>query len=205
MNTEPALTDERRLDLHNKGLHQFGMRLHHLQPHEWGLSTPCVDWTVRDLVEHVVAQQRWIPLLVARRLSIADAERELAGDGDLLSAGESLEPTAAKAWDDAAGPAVLSFAALDDLSVMIGLSRGPVPARQYLAELTLDLAVHAWDLGQSIGLTDSLPDDLATYALDTALGRGDLAASGMFAPPVAVPEDASWTDRLVAATGRTPG
>lgn len=199
------MTDDRRLDLHNKAMHQFGLRLHHLQPHEWGLSTPCVDWTVRDLVAHVVGEQRWIPLLVARRLSIADAERELEGAGDLITAGESLDPSPSEAWDAAAGPAILSFAALDDLDVMIGLSRGPTPARDYLAELTLDLAVHAWDLGQAIGMTDPLPDDLAAFALDAVRGWGELSDSGMFAAPVAVPGDASWTDRLVAATGRTPG
>jgi len=205
MTAPTALTDDRRLDLHNKGMHQFGMRLHHLQPHEWALPTPCRDWTVRDLVSHVVAEQRWIPLLVAQRLDVEAAERELTGDGDLLSAGETLEPTPYAAWDAAAGPAILSFAALESLDVEVGLSRGPTPARDYLGELTVDLAVHAWDLGQAIGMTDPLPDDLAAFCLDLVQGWGDLSGSGMFDPPVAVPDGAPLTDRLVAAAGRTPG
>lgn len=205
MTAVPALTDDQRLDLHNKGMHQFGLRLHHVQPHEWALHTPCVDWTVRDLVAHVVDQQRWVPLLIARRMSVAEAELELEGEGDLLSAGESLDPNPAQAWDDAAGSAILSFTGLEDLDVPVSLSRGPTSARDYLDELTLDIAVHAWDLGQALGVTDPLPDDLAAYALETMRGLGDRSGEEMFAPPVTVPEDASWTDRLVAATGRTPG
>lgn len=205
MTAASELTDDRRLVLHNKGMHQFGLRLHHLQPHEWALPTPCSDWSVRDLVAHVVQEQRWIPLLVARRMSVEAAERELSGDGDLLSAGQTLDPGPREAWDAAAAPAILSFAALDDLDVLVELSRGPTAARDYLAELTLDLAVHAWDLGQAIGLTDPLPDDLAAYALDSVGSWGDLSGSGMFAAPVTVPGDASLTDQLVAATGRRPG
>ena len=87
MTAAPALTDDRRLDVHSKGMHQFGLRLHHVQPHEWALHTPCTDWTVRDLVAHVVDQQRWIPLLVVRGLSAAAARVELAGTGEIGRAG----------------------------------------------------------------------------------------------------------------------
>lgn len=204
MTAAANLTDQQMLDLHNKGMHQFGMRVHHVQPHEWGLPTPCEDWTVRDLVGHIVTEQRWIPLLVARGLSIEEAQREIDGAGDLLSGGE-LGADLKQAWDDAAGAAILSFSALDSLDTPVSLMRGPTPAREYLSELTFDLAVHAWDLGQSIGMTEPLPEDLAMFALGTVRGFGDLSRSGMFKPVVEVSLDAPLTDRLVAATGRKPG
>jgi uncharacterized protein (TIGR03086 family) len=205
MTAAANLTQQQMLDLHNKGMHQFGLRVHHVQAHEWALPTPCEDWSVRDLVAHVVGEQRWIPLLVARQLPVDVAQRELEGDGDLLSGGETLEPDPVSAWDAASGPAILSFSALESLDTPVSLSRGTVPARDYLTELTMDLAVHAWDLGQAIGMTDPLPDDLAAFALDAVRGWGDLSGSGMFKKPLPVPQSASLTDQLVAATGRTPG
>jgi uncharacterized protein (TIGR03086 family) len=198
-----AITDDRRLVLHNKGMHQFGLRVHRVEAHEWALPTPCLDWTVRDLVAHVVQAQRWIPLLLSGR-NVADAGRELQGEGDLISGGESLDPDPQSAWDLAAGQAVLAFAGLEGLGQDISLTRGPTSARAYLSDLTVELAVHAWDLGQAIGMTVELPDDLAAFCLAQIDAAGDLTSSGMFAPPVSVSADASLTDRLVAATGRSP-
>jgi uncharacterized protein (TIGR03086 family) len=203
LSASDAITDDRRLVLHNKGMHQFGLRVHRVEAHEWALTTPCVDWTVRDLVAHVVEAQRWIPLLLDGD-SVADAERKLQGDGDLISAGESLDPDPQSAWDLAAGHAVLAFAGLEDLGQDVSLSRGPTPARAYLGDLTVELAVHAWDLGQAIGMSVELPDDLAEFCLEQIHGAGGLGGSGMFAAPVDVAPGASLTDRLVAATGRSP-
>jgi hypothetical protein len=66
-----------------------------------------------------------------------------------------------------------------------------------------DLTVHAWDLGTAIGYRDGLPNELAEFVYDT-MKDVDLSGSGMFKPPVDVPDDAPIVDKLVAAAGRQP-
>ncbi|MDQ1643948.1 MAG: hypothetical protein QOJ50_132, partial [Cryptosporangiaceae bacterium] len=40
-------------------------RVREVKPDQWASPTPCQKWDVRALVNHVVAEQRWIPPLVA--------------------------------------------------------------------------------------------------------------------------------------------
>jgi uncharacterized protein (TIGR03083 family) len=46
---------------------------------QWALVTPCDEWTVRDLVNHVLWVQRWKPLLIGRP-NPADAGKSYEGD-----------------------------------------------------------------------------------------------------------------------------
>ena len=86
----------------------------------------------------------------------------------------------------------------------VELSRGTTPARDYLREMTIDLIVHAWDLGAAIGFAEPLPEQLVTRIESQVRDWGDMSGSGYFAAPVPVPDDAPTIDRLVAATGRDP-
>ena len=195
-------SDETLIDLFGKGLHQFGLRVHRIQPQQWALSTPCIDWTVRELVTHLVDEQRWVPPLL-RGESLEQATSEVEGAGDLLAGGMHLDG-GTTAWDESAGTARMSFASLESLDQQVHLSRGSTPARAYLSEMICDLAVHSWDLGKAISHEDPMPDDLVTFALEQFETVGDLSGSGFFGPPVDVPSDAPPLDRLVALTGRTP-
>jgi len=64
--------------------------------------------------------------------------------------------------------------------------------------------VHAWDLAKAIGFPDPLPEDLVVHAYEQVAAAGDMSASGLFAAPVEVPDDAPIVHRLIAATGRDP-
>lgn len=74
-----------------------------------------------------------------------------------------------------------------------------------LQMLTLDLAVHSWDLQRSQGWEVDLELELC-LALHTAFEPYThlMAKDGAFAPPRTVPHDASPTTRLIALTGRDP-
>jgi uncharacterized protein (TIGR03086 family) len=82
-------------------------------------------------------------------------------------------------------------------------SAGLVPAASYVAELTLDLAIHAWDLARAIGaderLDDALVDDLFAQAEHD---RDAIASSGMFDAPRPVAPTADTQTRLLALLGR---
>ena len=111
----------------------------------------------------------------------------------------------AQEWDDAVILSNEAFTAPGALDREVELSRGATPVRSYVEEMIFDLTIHAWDLGQAIGYTEPLPDNLVStmYSAVSALG-GDLSGSGLFAPPVDCADDAPTIDKLVALTGRKP-
>ncbi|MGV9744260.1 TIGR03086 family metal-binding protein [Rhodococcus zopfii] len=160
---------------------------------DWSAPTPDTEWDVAQLVEHMVDEQRWIPPLLSG-MTVADAEATLAPIGDDLRA----------EWSRYAESAGTAWAATDP-NAPVHLSYGVVPCRDYLRQQVADIAIHTWDLARGVGGDDRLDPDLvaATWA-DIEPQRDMLAASGLFADPVPVPDDAPLQDRLLALTGRDP-
>ncbi|MEP7177731.1 MAG: TIGR03086 family metal-binding protein [Pseudonocardiales bacterium] len=190
------------LALYLSAEHQFTERVHAITEEQWGAGTPCAEWTVAKLVEHMIEEHRWAaPLLHGQDLEsaakVVEGSRSLPVDGGV---GANL----AQEWDEAVMLSNEAFTAPGALDREVELSRGRTPVRSYLEEMIFDLVVHAWDLGQGIGYAQPLPDELAEPLLGTVSAMGDLAQSGMFDPPVDCPDDAPMIDKLVAATGRDP-
>ena len=44
---------------------EFDRRVRKIAPEQWALGTPCREWSVRDLVGHLVYEQLWAPELLA--------------------------------------------------------------------------------------------------------------------------------------------
>lgn len=181
----------------------FGERVHAVRDDQWQHDTPDTEWTVADLVSHLIDENRWAaPLMRGHDLEsagkIVEGARSLPVDGGV---GANL----AKEWDEASIAAGEAFREDGALDRTVSLTRGPTPASVYLREMTLDHIVHAWDLGTAIRYPDALPADVveAAYGMVQGMG-GALADSGMFAPPVEVPDDASTLDKLIGLTGRDP-
>jgi uncharacterized protein (TIGR03086 family) len=168
-----------------------------LDARSWGRATPCEDWDVRQLLQHIVEELRWIPPLLDGA-TVAEVGDRLTGD--LLG-------------DDPAGAAVaavrdaVAAAGVVDPERAVHLSRGDQPARTYLAEVGLDVLVHTWDLARATGQPDPGPDELAVAASegfaadDEAMWR----EYGALAAAVTPSADASAMERLVARLGRDPG
>jgi uncharacterized protein (TIGR03086 family) len=181
---------------------EFGARVHAVTEEQWSAATPDTEWTVADLVKHLIDEHRWMPPLL-HGLDLDSAEKVVAGTRDLPVDG-GVGANLAESWDEAATASRAATAEEDALQRTVTLSRGDTPAEQYVAEMTFDAIVHAWDLGKAIGYSDPLPDALVSWAWEQVPQLDDLAATGLFAPPVEVAEDAPLIDRLVAATGRRP-
>jgi uncharacterized protein (TIGR03086 family) len=179
---------------HRRAIDGFGERVHAVGPDQWDRPTPCGEWDVRALVNHLVVEQLWVPPLLDG-LGIDEIGDRF--DGDQLG-GDPVE-----AWDAAAGAALAAFAAPDALEAEVELSYGSQPAPAYLREMTADALVHTWDLARGIGADDTLDPELVELALAWVEDRADeLQASGLFDPPVPVPDDADAQTRLLAALGR---
>ncbi|MGW6915199.1 TIGR03086 family metal-binding protein [Kitasatospora sp. NPDC054939] len=176
-----------------EALAEFGERVRLIAPGQWGGPTPCSEWSVRDVVNHLTSEQLWVPeLLMGSTIS------EVGGrfDGDVLGD----DPLAA--WTAAAEAALQAFLEPGATGLTVHLSYGDVPARAYLDQLTADAVVHTWDLAEGIDRRTRLPAALVDFALGEIGGYGDLSGSGLFDPPLDVPDDASPQTRLLALTGR---
>ncbi|MFC9331626.1 TIGR03086 family metal-binding protein [Kitasatospora sp. NPDC057015] len=182
------------LRLFPKALEAFGRHVRLITPHQWPAPTPCSEWSVRDLVNHLTAEQLWAPELL---MGATVAEVGTRFDGDVL------DDDPAAFWQNAAEAAEEAFAVPGVADVTVHLSYGDVGALDYCAQLTADAVVHTWDLARGLRADPGLPGELVDFAL-AEIGRwGDLSATGLFAPALPVPEGASPLARLLALTGRT--
>src|SRR2546427_13267747 len=83
-------------DLYGRAIESCGAYVLAIQDHQWSRPTPCAEWDVRALVNHVVGENRWaLPLFAGQ--TVADVGDRL--DGDLLGD----DPV--KSWDESAGEA----------------------------------------------------------------------------------------------------
>lgn len=167
--------------------------------HQLGASSPCDDYSVRQLVNHLLF---WAPPLAgaARKEAVAPpADSDLEGDltdGDWLRRLEADLARLAAAWSDQAA--------------WQGDTRlgGPdtVPAAMIGGMVCTELVIHGWDLARA---TDQQPEwdhDVVAFAhheLVATAGQG--RAMGLYGPRVAVPEAASTLDRALGLSGRDPG
>jgi uncharacterized protein (TIGR03086 family) len=190
------------LDTYLAAVRAFTDRVHAVTEDQWRNKTPDEEWTVADLVAHLIDEHRWAaPLLHGLDLeaaaAVVDGTRSLPVDGGV---GANL----AESWDEASAGSVDAFSAADALERTVNLSRGPTSARTYLDEMVFDLVVHTWDLGTAIDYPEPVPDEIVEPVYAVAKDLGDLSGSGLFDAPVEVPDDASTIDKLVALTGRDP-
>lgn len=153
--------------------------------------TPCTEWTVDDLLEHVCQGGQMVAGGLRGQAPPDDAPDVLA-DGPAAGWKQTVA-----ALRDAATP--------DVLTATHQMPFGEVSGEKALAVIIADHATHAWDLAQATGLAFSIDDDLAEYVFDTfkAVVPAEDRQWG-FDPVVPVPGDAALLDRLIGYTGRCP-
>jgi uncharacterized protein (TIGR03086 family) len=182
------------LQAHHAAITGFGQLVDRIGEGQWDAPTPCTEWTVRDLLNHVLAEQLWELDLLAGRTIAEVGDRY---DGDLLG-----DDPAAR-WRKASQEATEAVQRPGALDGEVQLSRGSAPASEYMWEMTLDLAVHGWDLARAIGaetpIDAALAEALLAVFADQVPGGPDL-----FDPPVPVGPDADPPARLIALVGRQP-
>jgi uncharacterized protein (TIGR03086 family) len=78
--------------------------------------------------------------------------------------------------------------------------------RQLLGFELIEILTHAWDLARALNIDSTMPEDLATAALESSrLWVDDSTRTPvLFGPEVPVPPAAPVTDRLVGFLGRDP-
>ena len=157
------------------------------------LPTPDTEWDVRTLMNHMVYELAWVADIVAGKTI---AEVGTAYDGDLLG------DDAVESWRRYLERAREAVADCDENS-KAHLSYGDTSVADYLLEAGNDQLIHAWDLGQAIGVSVVFDEAVAQQLYDIAAAQSDLTAGGMYAPPVSVPDSANIQTKLLAILGRS--
>ena len=163
---------------------------------QWSAPTPCTDWTVRQVVNHLIGMNRVFVALLADQPP-------------------PPRPSADHVEDDPAGAyrgsAAALLAAFGRPGVLERTYRGPLGTATGAERLQIrlyDLLAHGWDLAQATEQPADLPEDLAEQSL--AFVRTQLteqARPGRFGPAQSVAEQAPAIERLAAFLGRpvSPG
>lgn len=155
--------------------------------------TPDTEWDVLTLVAHMLYELSWVADILAGK-TVAEVGQKY--DSDLI--GTDLQ----KNWRTASDNALGAVAQVD-VTRTIHLSYGDFPAEHYIREQANDQLIHAWDLGSAIGVPVQFDPAVAEELYHATLPRKDeLAASGLFAPALPVPETADVQTKLLALLGR---
>jgi uncharacterized protein (TIGR03086 family) len=151
--------------------------------------TPCAEWTVRDLLDHMIGV--------------------VAGLGS-AAAGKPPSPFVlaadpASQFQDAAAAALEAWRAPGVLEAIVDGGPGPMPGHVLAGINLLDTATHTWDLATATGQPAALPDDVATAALEASRTIvSPEIRTGRFGPELPASDGATPTEALVAFLGRTP-
>jgi uncharacterized protein (TIGR03086 family) len=173
---------------------EFDARVSQITDEQWAAGTPDEEWTVRDLVNHVVSEDLWAPPLFAGSRVSEVGDRF---DGDVLGA----DPQGS--WRAASAAAARAAAEPGVMDRTVHLSFGDFPGREYAMQLFADHLIHAWDLARAIGASEQLDASLVGECTDWfAEVEGAYRSGGAIAERPPIPADAGPQIRLLAMFGR---
>ncbi len=182
------------VELHRQALASTRRFVVGIGRHQWLSSTPCSEWNVRELVNHVVVGNLWAAQLGAGR-SIAEVGSTL--DGDRLGSYPLGE------YDASTEAACRAFEAPGALEAACAVSYGPVPGSVYAGHRFIDVLVHGWDLAVATGQDPTIAAELVEACWEIVRPQHEmLCASGMFGSEVTVAAGSHPQVQLLAALGR---
>ena len=157
---------------------------------QWTAATPCSEWSVRDLVNHVVEGNSVFAALVDAGPMPERGADHLGGEP-----AEAYRASTAVLRDAFGHPGVLQRSYPGPF--------GNGTGEQILQIRLADLLTHGWDLAQATANPADLPEDLAEQAL--AFIRRELASlprPPRFAEPQPIDDTAPAIEQLAAFLGR---
>ncbi len=177
---------------------EAGRRVRQVTTDQWDLPTPCGDWTVRDLVNHLVRGNTMSVMLLdgASRDEIMAMFRP-AELGEDLVAGYAETEAAQNA----------AFRAEGALDQTVHHPMGDIPATLLLQFRTGDAALHAWDLARAIGADEELDGELVQALYEGFLPMAPMmAGSGAFGEGASgtVGDEAPVQTKMLDLAGRRP-
>lgn len=181
-------------DLYRRTVEEWRARVSGVGDDDWTRATPCSEWDVRALVNHVVGEDLWSEPLVAGA-TIEEVGDRFAGDllgDDPLAVADSAAAASAAAVEERlpqGGTVQLSF--------------GEAPVEEYVHQLAADHLVHAWDLAAATGQDRTLDEESVAAVATWFADRAELyREAGVIGAPGQGGDDPQ--SQLIAAFGRDP-
>lgn len=178
---------------------EFLSRLHGVSE-AWEEPSTCEDWTVGDLVDHVIGGNVFT-------IEILNGETTQKAMSTAVADAPGFVEDRLGAYSESANR-MLALCAGVQLNVeQFDHVAGRVSGAELIAMRTSDLTLHAWDVARSLKLDERLDGELVktVWAAMSAQGS-ELAATGQFGPSrtTELSENGSLHDRLLSLTGRRP-
>lgn len=184
------------VELHRRTLEEFLRAVRSVHSDLWPDPTPCADWDLRALVNHVVGEDRWTAPL-CRGATIEEVGDSL--DGDLLG------PDPVQAAEEAAAAAQAAVAQAVPIGRRVHLSYGDENIEEYVYQLSADHLVHGWDVAVVASADRRLDPDAVVAVAGWYDGREEIYRKAGAVGPRAPGSYDHPQDRLLAAFGRDPG
>ena len=177
-------------EVHHDALAATGRIVAGISSDQLTAPTPCEDYDVAGLLQHLISGNFWVaPLVEGKTIDeVGDAlDRDFGRDEYQASA-------------DQADRALSSPGAMER---PVAVSYGPVPAEVYAGHRFIDVLIHGWDLARATGQDTHLDPELVEACWTVINPQMELLkGSGMFGTDVSVPDDADAQTKLLAALGR---
>jgi uncharacterized protein (TIGR03086 family) len=167
--------------------------------HPMDAPTPCDDWDLRTLVNHVIL---WTAYSAERR-----AHGESVAE-DLMSKDFTADPGFAQDYAAQIGRAVAAWSDPAAWERELGVMGSGTPAADVAAMLIAEMVLHGWDIARATGQEYACDEAVAASVLATVEAQGEMFRQYQgFAAIVALPADgdgATALDRALSLSGRDP-
>ncbi|MHA6758319.1 TIGR03086 family metal-binding protein [Streptacidiphilus sp. PAMC 29251] len=180
-----------------KAVSLAGETLAGVRPEHFDLTTPCPEYSVRLLSNHLVAVLRRVAAIGrgADPFSLPGIAEDVA-DGDW-----------AKAWTETAHDVEAVWSDSSLLGRPLQLPMGTLPGAVAMVIYSTEFTVHTWDLATATGQKPAWDQGVlavSTGSMRHAVPAGIRGGPAPFGPVVEVPADAPAIDQLVGWYGRRP-
>jgi uncharacterized protein (TIGR03086 family) len=175
------------------GLEVLRTVVHGVRADDWARPTPCVDWDVREVLNHTVGGMRIFAAELTGQGPTADHESDWLGENP-VHAFEVAAGLDADAWCGPLSP-----------EQMVTISLGRLPLRLAAVIHLTELVAHGVDLACATGQEGLLDEDLCTgllRAMHAMGGVDDYRMLGVFGPVAAARLGAAPHEQLAAYLGR---
>ena len=160
-----------------------------IQPDQLTQQTPCAEWKVQALMDHVLGTAGYIAGAISGQQS-----------GSPDTSGGMLA-----AYDSAVAAVLKAASAPGALEKVVQGPAGEMPGAQLLGFQFMDILLHSWDLAKATGQDATLDPNLAAACGELLSPMIEMARQrGVFGPEVTVADDASAQDKLLGMAGRQP-